>query len=255
MELADTVFPRAQMQVPPVARVDDLPLWRVQPEVTGQPVHRDETPEETIRRLERRVAELEAVQAAPPSRREDLAELAMRGSNDGVWEWCPASKELFVAARLLWSLGFAEDTLRITAPGWLALIHPADRHACREAVTAHLRGRTPQFECEYRIADRTGALRWIASRGLAQRDADGRVGRVIGTLTDVTELKQREMGLRASEARFRSLIQTAASIILVLGPDGTVQEANREAERAFGLGRAAAIGRRWMEIIDRKSVV
>jgi two-component system, cell cycle sensor histidine kinase PleC len=60
---------------------------------------------------------------------------------------------------------------------------------------------------------------------------------------------QRDAGLRASEARFRSLVQTAASIILVLGQDGRVQEANRKAERAFGPNPDSAIGRSWMEVV------
>ncbi|ALG74976.1 histidine kinase [Azospirillum thiophilum] len=57
---------------------------------------------------------------------------------------------------------------------------------------------------------------------------------------------------RAGDARFRSLVQTAASIILVLDDDGRIQEANREAERAFGLEHGRAVGRFLTEMMDER---
>ncbi|KAA0582003.1 PAS domain S-box protein [Azospirillum sp. B21] len=68
------------------------------------------------------------------------------------------------------------------------------------------------------------------------------------------EAALRQSEARAGEARFRSLVQTAASIILVLGEDGRVQEANREAERAFGMGSSSggAIGRHWTEVMGER---
>jgi two-component system cell cycle sensor histidine kinase PleC len=66
------------------------------------------------------------------------------------------------------------------------------------------------------------------------------------------EAALRQSDARAGEARFRSLVQTAASIILVLGEDGRVQEANREAERAFDIRGGGAIGRHWTEVMGER---
>ncbi|WP_455175952.1 PAS domain-containing sensor histidine kinase [Azospirillum largimobile] len=66
------------------------------------------------------------------------------------------------------------------------------------------------------------------------------------------EAALRQSEARAGEARFRSLVQTAASIILVLGEDGRVQEANREAERAFGMTVGGAFGRHWTEVMGER---
>ncbi|CAO3428171.1 PAS domain-containing sensor histidine kinase [Azospirillum doebereinerae] len=94
--------------------------------------------------------------------------------------------------------------------------------------------------------------RRVAELEMAHRGAAQRTDRMVGIVASIDELKRREAGLRASEARFRSLVQTAASIILVLGEDGCVQEANREAERAFGLESGTAIGRPWMEVVGER---
>nr|WP_286209143.1 PAS domain-containing sensor histidine kinase [Azospirillum sp. A1-3] len=66
------------------------------------------------------------------------------------------------------------------------------------------------------------------------------------------EAALRQSEARAGEARFRSLLRTAASIILVLGDDGRVLEANRDAERAFGLEAGTAIGRPWTEMMGEQ---
>nr|WP_246513292.1 PAS domain-containing sensor histidine kinase [Azospirillum picis] len=58
-------------------------------------------------------------------------------------------------------------------------------------------------------------------------------------------------GMPAGDARFRSLVQMAASIILVLGDDGRVQEANREAQRAFRID-GNAIGKPWIEVVGQR---
>ena len=63
--------------------------------------------------------------------------LAMVGTNDGMWEWDPVSKELKVGKRLLNILGYADDFLGSTEQ-WIELVHPDDRAGYNEAVAAHL---------------------------------------------------------------------------------------------------------------------
>ena len=48
---------------------------------------------------------------------------------------------------------------------------------------------------------------------------------------------------REREKRYRSVVETAGSIIVVLAPQGSVTEFNREAERVLGWSQAAAVGR------------
>jgi len=219
-----------------------------------------ESAEERILRLERRVAELQAEQAATAVSladlrasearlrdREELFSLVMRGPNDGLWDWNPITKALFLSARLLSIIGFDSDTLHTDTHEWLKIVHPDDRAGYEAKVAEHLKGLCDHFEAEYRVAGPDGTYRWVLSRGLALRGPDGRAYRMAGSIADITDIKRREGELRASEARFRSLIQTAGSIILVLDADGTVVEANREAERAFGGG---PVGRSWRALID-----
>ncbi|MBL8451263.1 MAG: EAL domain-containing protein [Zoogloea sp.] len=123
--------------------------------------------------------------------------LAMEGTNDGMWEWDPLSKELRVGRRLLTILGYADNFL-VDTDRWLELVHPDDRAGYNEAVATHLKGETPHFYHEYRVRAEDGAYRWLAARGVAQRDGRGVARLMAGSITDITER-------RADEARIRYL--------------------------------------------------
>ncbi|MBN8284361.1 GGDEF domain-containing phosphodiesterase [Zoogloea sp.] len=123
--------------------------------------------------------------------------LAMIGTNDGMWEWDPVNKELKVGRRLSSILGYADNFLS-DSEQWTRLIHPDDRAGYHEAVASHLKGITPHFYHEYRVQAADGAYRWLAARGVAQRDRRGVARLMAGSITDISER-------RADEARIRYL--------------------------------------------------
>ncbi|HEX5803868.1 MAG TPA: EAL domain-containing protein [Azospira sp.] len=118
-------------------------------------------------------------------------QLAMQAAHDGFWEWDPVSKRLDVGARLLEILGYSQNFLPDTH-AWLELVHPDDRAHYNRTVGEHLKGRTPFFYCEYRVRAHGGEYRWIASRGIAVRDANGVAYQMAGSVTDITERKRHE---------------------------------------------------------------
>lgn len=117
--------------------------------------------------------------------------LAMQGAHDGFWSWDPISRRLEVGERLLDILCYAHDFLADTH-AWLELVHPDDRAGYNRTVAEHLKGKTPYFYCEYRVRAKSGAYCWIASRGLAQRNEKGIAYLMAGSVSDITERKQRE---------------------------------------------------------------
>lgn len=113
-------------------------------------------------------------------------DMAMLAAHDGFWEWNPITKTLHVGTRLLEILGYREDFLPDTH-AWLKLVHPDDVGTYNRAVSLHLKGETEHFYCEYRVLGSDGNYRWIASRGLAVRDSDGRAYQMVGSVTDITD--------------------------------------------------------------------
>lgn len=95
--------------------------------------------------------------------------------------------------------GSAPVSMPDVDPSRLPWIHEDDRARVAEAWAAHLEGRVGRYECTHRVVARDGAVRWIRARGRAVAFEGGRPARLVGTLTDVTELEAAEEALRNAQ--------------------------------------------------------
>lgn len=120
---------------------------------------------------------------------EERYAVAVRGANDGLWDWDLDTDVLHLSTRWKAILGYDESELADRPESWLERIHPEDAQRVREALAAHLQGRSESFAAEYRLRHRDGTQRWVLSRGLALRDAKGRAYRIAGSLSDVSDRK------------------------------------------------------------------
>jgi len=133
----------------------------------------------------------EAVRLLDAARRsEQRYALAAAGSNDGLWDWDIQADALYCSARWKLMIGLSPETPVGSVEQWLRQVHEDDRQALREALNAHLEGRTPHFEHEYRMPHVNGEIRSVLCRGIAVRDEEGRPIRMAGSQTDVTEWRR-----------------------------------------------------------------
>ena len=116
---------------------------------------------------------------------------------------------------------------------WSEAIHPEEREQVFARLTG-LSGNNPEVSVEYRIARPDGSIRWIYDRAFQVRDAAGKVIRLTGIASDITERKQAEEVLRRSEERFRILFDRANDGILLLASDGRLISVNQSFARMHG---------------------
>ncbi len=121
--------------------------------------------------------------------------LAVRGSNDGVWEWLLDGGEMHFSRRWRELLGYGIDDLSNSVDEWFGRVHPGDLPALRADIDAHLSGDKPFHENEHRLRASDGTYRWVISRGVVQRDTAGRPVRMAGSLTDTSDYRLREQKL------------------------------------------------------------
>lgn len=117
-------------------------------------------------------------------------ELALDTASGGVWEWNPVTDEWYASPQWLKSVGYLPGELPPHASSWKNLLHPDDFPKLFEKMKAHIEGKTPIHECEYRMLSKSGVWQWREGRGkLVARDASGRPLRVVGVDFDITERK------------------------------------------------------------------
>ncbi len=116
---------------------------------------------------------------------QERLELALRGSNDGIWEWKVSEQLVRVSARFSASLGHPEIEATKPVVYWRNLIHPDDLERVVEEVVRHLKGQSEFLALETRLKCANLEYRWYSMRGLAVRHQN-RTVRMAGSLTDIT---------------------------------------------------------------------
>ncbi|MGK7878428.1 MAG: response regulator [Xenococcaceae cyanobacterium] len=131
--------------------------------------------------------------------REERYELAVSGTNDGIWDWDLGTDEIYYSPTWMRIVGYEDNPLPQTLSTWSDNVHPDDFDRTIQDINNHLEGRTTLYENTHRLKHRHGHYIWIAVKGKCIRDEQGKAYRLVGTITDITEKKQAEEQLRVAK--------------------------------------------------------
>lgn len=114
---------------------------------------------------------------------------ALRGSQDGLWEWELSSGAVHLSPRWKSMLGFEVAELADRREAWMERVHPDDRAAFEAALAQHIAGGAP-LDHELRLLARDGSVRHVLTRATVIRDEHGLPYRMVGMDTDITRLRR-----------------------------------------------------------------
>jgi PAS domain S-box-containing protein len=180
-------------------------------------------------------------------------DLAVRGANEGLWDALPRGKpwhspdtEVWYSPRFKELLSYEDAEFPNVLSSWESHLHPEDRDRVLKAIVDHIDRKIP-YDIEYRLRTKSGEYRWFSARGQAIWDVQGRLARMAGSLRDITQTRDYAAKLEQSEGKWRSLVENAPDIILLVDCRGTIEFANRMTP-----GFDATIGRTIYDYIDKE---
>lgn len=173
---------------------------------------------------------------------EEWLRLANDFANIGSWEFDFVTQEVRHSERLPLLFGFpTAAAATITLDVFARMVHPDDREAVVGALDRSRRLGI-SYAIEHRIIDPTGQTRWLFEHGAVVADSEGRPRRLIGITQDIQARKQVEAALRASETRFREMVQNSPVAYQSLDGEGRYLDANEKLCEMLGLDLADILG-------------
>jgi PAS domain S-box-containing protein len=128
-------------------------------------------------------------------------ELAISGTNDGIWDWDLTTNELFLSKRWKAMLGYTDEELKNEFDTFVSLVYEEDMERVNDYVQRYLSGEIEAYYMEFRMKHKEGSLRWILAKGEALRDDEGRPFRMAGSHSDITKRKNAEDALQENRLR------------------------------------------------------
>ncbi|MGB3264005.1 MAG: PAS domain S-box protein [Microcoleus sp.] len=180
--------------------------------------------EESLKHLNQELENIVKQRTAQLMQSEERWQLALKGNNDGIWDWNLQTGEIFLSHRFKEITGYQHRPELDHFDEWNRGTHPDDLALVMQAFQDHLDRKTPHYIVEYRLWCYNSSYKWILSRGQALWDENEKAVRIVGSITDITERKQAEEALRLSEAKFQKLSANLPGMIYqcLLRPDGSV---------------------------------
>ncbi|MCM2257779.1 MAG: PAS domain S-box protein, partial [Vicinamibacteria bacterium] len=168
--------------------------------------------------------------------------LALEASQDGLWDWEIGSSLQYLSPRWKAILGYEPHEFPDELAPFIKAIHPEDWPRVQQAVDAHL-GTDELYDVEFRLRTKSGDFKWVRSRGQAQRDADGRPTRVVGTITDIDRRKRAEEELARERSKLASLFENMPTLAFLKDIEGRYLYVNRTLCEFFGTPSSHWVGR------------
>ncbi|ACK68588.1 PAS/PAC sensor hybrid histidine kinase [Gloeothece citriformis PCC 7424] len=165
---------------------------------------------------------------------EERWQLAIYGTNDGLWDWNPQNNELFLSSRWKEMLGYEDHEISSHLREWSSRVHPDDLQEVLRQVMDHLARKTDYYESEYRVRCKDGTYKWTLDRGKAVWDETGKPIRMVGSRRDITDAKQAAEELKRQKEVLQTIFDHIPVMIILFDPTGEIQLVNRALEKTLG---------------------
>ena len=145
------------------------------------------------------------------------SEVALASVGDGIWDWNISTNLSIYSLRWKEMLGYLDNDILPSHQEWETRIHGDDQEMVAEAMQAYLTGKASTYRVEYRLKCKDDSYKWILGRGMVvSRDLQHQPLRMVGTHTDITQIKEAELLLQQAMTSAQQDIQKAQKRLKIL---------------------------------------
>lgn len=174
---------------------------------------------------------------------------ALEAGRAFAFEWQPRTDRVIRSAHCGLILGFDDrEAVCDTGSGFFQKVHPEDREAFVKLVSS-LSVAQPTYTTHYRLIRPDGVVVILEEKARGHFDEQGRLTRLVGVTSDVTQREHMFAKLRESEERFRQMADHAPMIIWVADEEGRASFVNRAWSELTGLAGHEALGQGWQKVV------
>ncbi|MEE4136650.1 MAG: ABC transporter substrate binding protein, partial [Desulforhopalus sp.] len=177
--------------------------------------------------------------------------LAMKASNDGLFDWDLKTNEIYYSPAWKKMLGYEDHELPNDFSIWENSTAPEGVKKSWEMQQQLILKQIDRFVLEFKMKHKDGHWVDILSRAEALFDESGQAVRIVGTHTDITERRQAEEQIRKSEEQFRNLYDEAPVGYFEYDLQGNITRVNHRYLKMLGYTAEEMLGQPcWKFIFD-----
>jgi predicted signal transduction protein with EAL and GGDEF domain len=186
--------------------------------------------------------------------KEKQIKLYLNVVNDGVWEYDLVENKTYISTQLRTMLGVDYLEINNYFDEILEFIHEEDRKQVIDYHKHFIRSFDDVYECQYRVITGEGIIKWIYSKGVAERNDVDDIVNVMGINRDITAVVAVNEKLNYERNLSQALINRGSFALLMINEQGRIININPYLEKILGKPRVALRGEMAVSIADMDMV-
>jgi two-component system CheB/CheR fusion protein len=159
---------------------------------------------------------------------EERFRLVSKATNDSIWDWNLTNNKVWWSDNFYSVFGYTQQNASTSRSFWQENIHPDDLDRVRESITRAVNTKQSQWSEGYRLRRADGSYAHVLDRGYLMQDEYATPYRMLGSLMDVTILREAEELAVMNMEEKRFLAESMPLILWTAMPNGEINFVNQQ---------------------------
>jgi len=166
----------------------------------------------------------------------------------GRWEYDLTTYKIYWSDEIFNIMGIKPEVGTPDFENYFNMIHPDDRDIFNKALYDAINDGI-EYSIEMRMYKTDGSLIWTMGKGIAVKNEDGKIIKLIGINVDISDRKFPEIALKQSEELFKALIQNSSDYVQLIDQNGIIIYESPVVENILGYQKMQLISSNFLDFV------